>query len=348
MQIKVLTSANGRNGKITGNVVSRNGTNILGRKVYVQSLTPLKGRAVGFLDSSFTDTQGRFSIDSIFYGDKDNGDSASVRFKVFPDTTGSHKYDSPQNAIVTLSALSGNNIYNLSTPFRDTSLLAITGQVTQVCIGCLNSKNQSDTITGALDSVKVVGIGKNLHGKDSSISGYRTPPGTYGNYGLLFQNPNDDYTVTPKFLNHTFSPVDSVITLTNNVSNVNFKDITTHVISGFFGAGCGDVIGKAVLEFDDTLPKGYNGKSRSSVFRKRVTTGVNGHYSIRLPARAYKVKIISVTVSDPYDASTNEAIIKSFFNVLPVDSIYRDISTHDTTMNLVYQRPASNEGVRLT
>ncbi len=339
VQIKVMNSANGRNGKITGNVVSRNGTNILGRKVYAQSLTPLKGRAVGFLDSTLTDSQGRFSIDSIFYGDKDNGDSASVRFKVFPDTAGNHKYDNPQNAFITLSALSGNNIYNLSTPFRDTSLYAITGQVYQVCIGCLNNKNKPDTITGALDSVKVVGIGINQHGKDSSITGYRIPPGTYGNYGLLFQNANDNYTVTPKFLNHTFKPVDSVVTLSSNVSNVNFQDITTHVISGFFGAGCSDVIGKAVLEFDDTLPKGYNGKSRSSIFKMRVTTNANGHYSIRLPARAYKVKIISVAVSDPYDASTNEAIIKSFFNTLPVDSVYRNIYSHDTTMNLVYQRP---------
>ena len=40
---KCITSANGRNGKITGFVLSRNGTAVANRKVFVQSLTPLKG-----------------------------------------------------------------------------------------------------------------------------------------------------------------------------------------------------------------------------------------------------------------------------------------------------------------
>jgi hypothetical protein len=56
VQIKVFTSANGRNGQITGYVQTSLGSPIPDRKVFVQSLTPLKGRAVGFSLTALTQT----------------------------------------------------------------------------------------------------------------------------------------------------------------------------------------------------------------------------------------------------------------------------------------------------
>jgi hypothetical protein len=105
VKITVFTSANGRNGEITGKVLTKNGNPIAGRKVFAQSLTPLKGRPVGFLDSAITDNSGlaKFRIDSIFYGDKNNGDSVNVRFKVYADTANGHKYN-PASAEITLDA----------------------------------------------------------------------------------------------------------------------------------------------------------------------------------------------------------------------------------------------------
>ena len=127
------------------------------------------------------------------------------------------------------------------------------------------------------------------------------------------------------------------------VANLNFIDTSTHVISGIFSAGCGDVIGSAVLEFDDSLHIGYDSLPQGSVFRKRVTTNANGKYSIRLPARAYTVKVISWSGQDNADPTTTQASIIKYFNALRndtlrVDSVYRDISTHDTILNLEYHR----------
>lgn len=80
----------------------------------------------------------------------------------------------------------------------------------QVCVGCLDNNNNAATITGALDSVKVYGTGINHsvtnNEKDSSITGYRNPPGQYGNYSLTLQIA-DQYKILPKFKNHKFKPV---------------------------------------------------------------------------------------------------------------------------------------------
>lgn len=338
VQIKVMTSANGRNGKITGYVQSRNGTPISNRKVFAQSLTPLKGRAVGYLDSTFSDDNGKFSIDTVFYGDKNNGDSATVRFNVYPDTTGHHLYD-PSSIKLSLSAL--NPVYDIAKHFSDTTSFAVTGQVTQICYGCLNNQDKADTITGTVDSVKIIGIGArhpNPREIDSTYTGWRKPPGKYGNYGLIFQE-TDTYKVTPTFKNNKIIPKDTSFYLGGNRSNINFVDTSTRVISGFFGAGCNDFIGTAVLEFYDSLPKGHDGKPRTSEFRKRVTTDANGNYSIRLPARGYNVKIIKVTVSDAIDPSTKQSTIISYFKTLPATNKYRDITSNNKVLNLLYQRP---------
>jgi hypothetical protein len=340
VKITVFTSKDtGRNGNVTGFVKSNNGSPIINRKVYAQSLTPLKGRRVGFLDSTFTDGQGHFSIDSIFFGDRNNGDSANVRFLIYPDTSKGHKFN-PANAIVSLSAL--HFTYDLSSStFFDTTVLAISGQVTQTCQGCLDSTGKVGNIIAPLDSVFIRAVGQHSSSqnpeKDSTKTGFVNPPGKYGRYVLTVQNP-DQYTVTPTFKAHKFVPADSVFSANNNVNNINFKDTTTHVISGFYGAGCNDSIGTAVLEFDDVLPNGVDSLPRASVCRKQVTTSANGQYSIRLPARPYTVKIISAKVSDPLDPSTTQASIKAFFKAVPASSLFRDITNHDTVLNLIYNR----------
>jgi len=345
VQIKVLNSTNGRNGKIIGIVETRNGVaKIQGRKVYAQCTTTLKGRSSGYLDSAVTDALGKFIIDSVYYGDKTTGDPATVSFLVYPDTTGGHLYD-PPNATVNLS--SSNASYDLtSNPFQDTTVFALTGQVYQECKGCLinGSTKFSDTgtVTAALDSVHVTAVGK--HNKnnseiDSTYTGYLNPPGLYGNYALNFQQP-DNYTVTPVFKNNVFVPANQVVNLIGNVGHVDFKDTTTHVISGRFSAGCNDTLGTAILEFDDLLPMGYDGKPQASIFRKQVQTDANGYYSIQLPARKYTVHVVSCTVTSRVElaANTDGNQVKAFFDTLPVALRYRDITAADTTLNLVYQR----------
>ncbi len=340
VRINVFTDS--ANGKITGYVLSKNYSPVKQRKVYVKSLTPLKGKPVGYLDSAITDDQGFFNIDNIFYGSVNDGDSANVRFRVYADTTGRHTY-TPVYSNVILTRTS--HTYDLGKPaFRDLSTIAIAGQVTQTCVGCLLANNTVGTVVAPLDSVKVLGLGAVVLQKDSSYTGYRNPPGTYGNYTLVFAD-QDSYKITPAYYNHKIIPKDTTIVLNGDVSNVNFNDTTTHLIAGFYGAGCGDVIGTATLEFDDSLHVGHDSLPQQSVIRKRVTTKADGSYSIRLPARAYTVKVIANTikVSDPYDKTTTAASIANWFNSIrsdstKVDSFYRDITTHDTVLNLIYHR----------
>ncbi|HYK44933.1 MAG TPA: T9SS type A sorting domain-containing protein [Parafilimonas sp.] len=339
VKIVVFTSANGRNGQISGYVQTNLGSPIKDRKVFVQSLTPLRGRPVGFLDSAYTDQQGKFFVDSVFYGDKFNGDSATVRFKVYPDTANGHKYNPPSREI-SLTLSSHTYDFGINFPFQDITVFAVTGQVTQVCKQCLDKNGVVKNITGPLDSVRIVGIGVNNditnNEKDSSTTRYLNPPGQYGRYSLTFKQA-DQYTITPSFRNHKFVPADSIIIVNSNVTNVNFNDTTTHTISGFYGAGCGDLIGTAVLEFDDVLLDSA-GQPRASLFKKQVTTKQNGQYSIRLPARKYIVKIISLTVKDSLDPSTTQAVIKNYFKALPPASLTRDITNGDTTLDLIYHR----------
>ncbi len=346
VQIKVLNSNNGRNGKIKGKVVTRSGVSIQNRKVYVQSTTTLKGRSAAYLDSAMTDAQGVFLVDSVYYGDKTTGDPANVSFLVYPDTVGAHLYD-PPTATVSLSSSNPQYLDLVSAPFHDTTVFALTGQVYQVCNGCLvnGSSNFSDTgtVAAALDIVRVTAVGQhrtlNNSETDSTFTGYLNPPGQYGNYALNFQTA-DNYTVTPVLKNNLFVPTKKVVSLFNNVGNVNFNDTSTHVISGRFSAGCNDALGTAVLEFDDSLPIGYDGKPQPSIFRKQVKTDDSGYYSVRLPARQYKVRVVSCTVTSSVDkaANTNSSQLIAFFDTLPVSKRYRNITTADTTLNLVYQR----------
>ena len=334
-----------RNGSFDGHVLAINGTGIKQRLVFAKSLTPLLGRPVGFLDSALTDDNGFWHMDSVFYGDHNNGDSSSVKFLLYSDTSNHHLYK-PINETLTFSKHS----YTSITIF-DSSAFTITGQVYQKCDNCLNNNDVITTVKGPLDSVLVRGLGAHdnpgpggivQNERDSSKTGYRSNKGAYGNYNLTFLY-NDIYTVTPTYLNHKFKPADSVVNLNANISKLDFVDTTTHVISGTFSAGCGDVIGAATLEFDDSLHIGFDSLPQKSVFRKQVTTNANGKYSIRLPARAYTVKVVKYSGQDKTDPGTTQTSIKSYFNSLRSDTaqvhlVYRDISKKDTILNLEYHR----------
>ncbi len=330
----------GRNGKITGYVTTLKGTKIFGRKVFITNATPLKGRAQGFLDSAFTDEQGKFTITNIFYGGGvAGGDSNSVRFRVFADTTGGHRYK-PASTVVAISKASPDYALSETQPLIDTTVFAITGQVYQICKGCLNDLNAPDNVKGPLDSVHMVGTDadptKNI--RDSLLTAYINPPGRYGEYAFAFQEP-DVYNIVPKYSDHKFVPAVKAVLLSGNIPNVDFEDTTTHVISGYFTAGCRDSIGSAVLEFEDSLPLGVDSLPRV-VFRRRVTTGRNGFYSVRLPARKYRLNIIhsTFTINDPVDPTLNYAAVQAFFQGMPDSAFYRDITTRDAELNLTYQR----------
>jgi len=162
------------------------------------------------------------------------------------------------------------------------------------------------------------------------LSGYTL--GEYGVYGMAVQNPGA-YNLSASFRNHLFTQSPRSIVVTKDTNNVNFKDVTTRVISGKLMAGCNNFIGRAVLEFTDVLPNDSLGNPRTSCFRKRVTTDTfTGNYSITLPARKYKVTVVGFS---PTSDVTQQNVI-AFFAPAKFE---RDITERDTTINFVYQRP---------
>lgn len=328
VKIRVFSQANGLlNGTITGQVVSTNGVGVQGITVTAQKTIALKGSPVTKTYSAVTNTNGQYSIPNIFYGDISNGDPGNVQFTVTPSKD-DHVF-TPASTTVTLT---NTNPTSLPQNFTDNTVYTITGKTFQECVGCLNAQDQVATIEGRVDSVEVF-----LNNSFRTKSGFIDPPGQYGLYSLTVTDPGN-YRIEPRFKNQNFTPAFINVPVAGDVSGVNFKNTTSHTISGKFTGGCNDYIGTAVLEFYDVLPNDANNQPRPSEFRKRVTTTAGtGDYSISLPARKYRVKVISFSPAAGSGVTSIELL--EFFNTkVPEDSLTRDITTSNTILSIVYNR----------
>ena len=314
------------NGVLSGKVTSLNGvTGIKGIEViaYKNGIN-LPGSPASFTYRDTTDNEGEYSIQPVYYGRTDV--TSSTAFVVKPIKPG-HRFnkDSLIKTLTTLSTQQGG------INFIDSTGYAITGKTYQQCTTCTDAVGNTVTQTCPLDSVR---IATNVSGVLPVFSGYTL--GQYGVYGMVVENPGV-YNISASFRNHLFAPPIRSVSITNtDIPNIDFNDTSTRVISGKLTAGCGEFIGRADLEFTDILPADSAGNPRSSCFRKRITTSAgSGSFSIRLPARKYKVSVVSFSQS----ADVTELLLKDFFNKIPADSLVRDITERDTTINLVYQRP---------
>ena len=329
VRLKVFSNINGKNGQINGRVTFKNPTiGPEGVKIYAQKQTDLKSSPKSHIDSTVTISGGYFTLSNLYYGDANN-DPPTVKFNVWP-VQPLHQFSPDTIKGIQLSAL--NPAFANAISFQDTTALSITGKIFQQCKGCLNE------INNAVDTFKV--------GVDSAIinEGLSSVANSDGNgmYATSVPNPGS-ITLTPKYKNHLFSPGLRSIVVNGPVSGQDFEDITKRTISGRLTDGGGDPIGLAILEFTDTVA----GRS-GFTFRKRDTTTTSGDYSINLPARAYRVKVINFTsnISDttiPQNPRNPRYIspsdVNSFFNqLLPKDSLYRNIDSSNQTLNLVYRR----------
>ncbi len=322
-------------GTLSGYVKSRNGTTpVQGVTVQLQRLSPpLSGGPDGMTYTTVTGNQGQYSFPAVYYGDPSVPGNVT-RFRITPMKQG-HIFSPAIDTLFT------NNLHSYSNVnFTDSTGYAISGQTYQQCDDCGPVSN-SQVQRCPLDSVDIW----KAEGVQPSIkitqSGYISP--SFGQYGFVAENPGN-LTVEAKFANHTFSSSPRTIVLTNNVTDLDFRDVTTHTITGRLTAGCGNYIGTAVLEFTDTLPNDASNNPRASCFKKQVQTAPgSGYFSVTLPARKYEVKVISFLpeiTSSSNPAYINPTDLLNFFNIkLPADSLFRDITKKDTVLNLVYQRP---------
>ena len=346
VKIKVFTTTNGfKKGRIRGKVKSVNGTPVAGIQITVQKTVSLLGSSQTFTYTTTTDvTNGKYDIPGIFWGDPTYGaDPATVSFTVTPYKL-NHTFSPVQTVNFTNVAFDFEDV-----DFTDSTVYSITGKTYQECTTCvdINGVPQA-SIIAPLDSVLIY-----RNNSYVTTSGYIDPPAAYGRWATTVADPLT-YTITPSYNNHAFVPSSWTQLITNNVANVDFKDTTTHVVSGFLRAGCNDYLGRVELEFADVLHD-LNGQPYS-VFRKRVITNAgSGFFSVRLPARQYKVRVVDFTspaITNPSDPDyIYETDLQAFFNTnfdttisanaLPYDSLLTDVTKHDDTLNLVYQRPPS-------
>ncbi|MEP7108436.1 MAG: carboxypeptidase-like regulatory domain-containing protein [Ferruginibacter sp.] len=320
VQIKVFSQANSLlNGTISGRVTSTNATGVSDISITVQKTIALKGSSISKTYTTTTDGSGNYTIPNIFYGDLNNGDPNAVVFTNTPSKT-NHNF-TPVSSTATLSntnpTSSGNN-------FTDNTVYSVSGVVTQTCGDCVPGFT-ADSING----IKITAT------KLNTIISYISLTGSngFGKYGINLTDPGT-YNFVPSYLNHSFTPANTTVIIVNDdVADLNFNDIATHVISGVFRAGCNENIGIATLEFTDTVT-GSSGPK----FKKQVTTLADGSYSISLPARKYKVQVMSFTPANlGNDITVNDLL--TFFNTTAKDSLISSIDTADATLNLIYHRP---------
>ena len=323
--VKIYSQANGKlNGNISGRVTSTNGLGVGGIDITVQKTVSLLGSPITKTYSAVTAGDGRYEIVNIFYGDINNGDPASVFFKVIPSKPG-HSF-TVTGSIDTISTVSlANNSYiKTAIDFTDNTVYVASGTITQNCSGCVTGFT-----TDTQDSVRVAAV--KLPGVNTTALSYTGDNGP-GRFAVTLIDPGN-YKLKPTYLNQSFSPVESNITVLNSdVSNVNFTNTSTRTISGIFRAGGNQVIGTATLEFTDTV----RGKPAPK-FKKQVTTAADGSFSVSLPARSYKVRVITF---NPNIAGSDIPLndLYTFFNVINKDSTIRNIDTVNNTLDLIYHR----------
>jgi hypothetical protein len=310
------------NGKISGKVTDRNGLNgINGITVTARRTSPVAGGLTNKEYTIVTANGGLFSLSGIYYGDTDPLLNESADFVVTPSKPG-HGFD-PDEATPTL--LRADPEFG-GLVFKDTTGFTITGFVTQECTDCDGASLTAPKVFN-LEGVTILENNQNL-GHDTDEN---------GQYATI-KEFEGTYIIKPVYETHQFAPETKSIIVGANVveAGKNFKDTTTHVITGNVIKNCTDpYIGKATLTFSQVLPD-KNGNPVSAVFTKTIQTNAgSGAYSVRLPAAKYKV-IVNSFSNVPSGKDLNASEMVNFLNAYPDSILVRDITNTDTTMNLIY------------
>ena len=324
--IKVFSQGNGKkNGIISGKVTSKNQTTgVQGVTITVQKTISLKGSPQTFKYTDTTDQDGNYAVAPIFYGDNsvEGGDPNSVSFTIIASKTG-HKL-STRNP-VTLSNIISTSASN---NFIDSTVYPITGRVTQpLCASCLPGSQGpygAGNIKISTNDQSVFDVYSDSLRADS-----------IGYLAITVADPKS-YIFTPSYLNHSFSPASINLSITADVTNVDFSDTSTKVISGKLTDIAGRKIGSGRLKFEGV----YKLKDTTITTFKKLADIIDSTYTVRLPAGKYRVTVDAFTPG--YEATNDryvtETDVKDFFNTRAIEPLI-DISTKDTVRNLVYHRP---------
>ncbi|MFK7935458.1 MAG: Ig-like domain-containing protein, partial [Saprospiraceae bacterium] len=145
-----------------------------------------------------------------------------------------------------------------------------------------------------------------------------------GKYALTMGEP-DDYTIEPRYENHSFTPTPPTLYVDTNIENVDFEDTERFTLSGYLRADCEIYIGQSVLQIFDA----------DNCFVKTITTNEgSGYYEVELPARPYSVQVADFTIKDGWELIDHKDEVINFFGTEEVD-----LTTENQTLDFVYHHP---------
>lgn len=311
-------------GILRGKVTSKTGAGVNNVTISAKRTTAVQG---GLTDKTYTTTtgiDGTYSIEAVYYGSTAIGSNATAAFTITPSKN-THKFaptSLPRNVSQVQPEPTDAN-------FVDSTVFSVLGRVIQQCASCENGTDQNPIICPAAN-VEFLIDNQNLGNKTKT-------DGTYA----LSMDEQRNYTIKPRYKNHTFTPSQLVIPVgeTPSIENQNFIDNTTHTISGTFFAGCNEYIGQATLKFTQVLPDVNGNPATPCIIKKVITNNLSGAYSITLPAGKYRVSVDAFTPGGT-GTDLNPLTVIDFMNqkVLIHDSLTRDIDTTNRVLNLVYPR----------
>ena len=317
------------NGKISGTIKTKSGGTPGPNDiwVYAHRFTPVQGGLADRLDSAKTMNGGQYDITDLYYGRTSGSTTDEASYYVSPIKE-LHGF-SPDSQTVLLKRTTSNKT---GIDFNDTTGFVIKGFVTQECPSC-----DGATLAANTDSLKNVAIDV----KSGALTVSTGTTGSNGQYAAIITTDAGNYIVKPEFETHQFDLSQETVSVgTNNVivTGVNFRDTTTHVISGYVvrdtvSSSCNiQALGEVEMTFTKILAPG-NGVTR---IQKTITTNSQGYYAVRLPGGKYRAEVQNIT-NVPLGQDLDAEVMKSFLNNAYPDSVrVRDITNNDTTMTLIY------------
>lgn len=206
-----------------------------------------------------TREDGSYTIPNIYYYN-------SSTFTVRPLLEG-HYFD-PVKDEATLPWNGSNSITGVN--FEDTSSFVLSGIIMQ----------ETDKGICSLEGVSIL-----VDGEDSEIRTDET-----GRYDVTVSQAND-YTITPHLEGHEFDPGELHILVTTDTAGLDFRDTSSYLVEGYLAASCNIYIGQASI--------GFYSLDEESCYSDTVTTiEGSGFFSIELPARDYRIEVLSFTSED--------------------------------------------------
>jgi len=284
------------NGVIKGTIKSKLNAGVPGITVTVRVKTAtLTAGASNYGTSSIyttkTDSAGAYEITGIYYyKEAEFYITPSKNNHVFKPSTLTKKLDLNSPSISAVD-------------FTDETVYTIAGQIKFNNTTCL-AKN-----------VEIY-----LNGKNSGIK-----TDSDGKYALAVQDEGT-YTVTPKFLHHTFAVSGGTgntrtIAVDGDKLNQDFVDTQTDTLFIQVKTGCMDAMGVATVKITSTDP--------ANCYNQTFKTNASGVLNKILPAQAYNVEVTDLE-------NTNKSNILNAFETLIVDLTQRDTLTQVNVSDTTY------------